>query len=683
MTFLLIGIFLAAVTLGAIVWIRNTQHRVYQSFFALCITGGLWTLTNALFFEVGGVLQYVDALVSYAVMGLFATAFVIFCKELTNNTTHQKAIAWAGVIGSIISAFPGLVSSDVQNNAIITTPFIFIYAACILLFFATGIFYLIRGYKSAGSVRRRQITLVLVGIVITFSGASVCNLILPLFGDYRFVSLGPVFSVVFLFFFAYTIVKHQLFDIKRTLTRFLAHAASVTVLGGLVGYCTYWLFTYGSSSVSMPFLFIVSGMVVAALFPITKKVFDFVTKRIFFSSEYDTQKAIDTMTGYFAKSSTLRDLEHGACRKLEEIVGSLHIRVTYTVPPEVLRSTKEVGRKFIIKDFVENISENEPLLSYMQKNAISVCVLLTVHNKIIGTLNFSDKANGTFYTAHDIEFINIISDSFAIALQNAQRFSEIQLFNVELQDKIKEATDELRQTNKRLRAIDASKDEFISMASHQLRTPLTSIKGYISMLLEGDLGRLAPAQRKALEEAYNSSQRMVYLIGDFLNLSRLQTGRFEIERSRASLPRIIEEEIAQLRATAQARGVTLRYDAPTDFPSVLIDETKIRQVMMNFIDNAIYYSKPTGGEVVVLLDHTVGGVVFQVKDNGIGVAASDRHELFTKFYRTATARKARPDGTGIGLYMAKKVVDAHGGAIIFESKENVGSTFGFRLPLTQ
>lgn len=221
------------------------------------------------------------------------------------------------------------------------------------------------------------------------------------------------------------------------------------------------------------------------------------------------------------------------------------------------------------------------------------------------------------------------------------------------------------------------------MASHQLRTPLTSIKGYISMLLDGDLGEVSEAQRRALQEAYDSSQRMVYLIGDFLNLSRIQTGRFELELVDVSLPRILAEEIDQLRQSAEKRNVSLMYAAPEDFPDVPADETKIRQVMMNYIDNAIYYAKPSGGEVLITLEQKPHNVVFTVKDNGIGVPISVQKRLFTKFYRADNARKARPDGTGIGLYMSKRVITAHGGTILFSSKENQGSEFGFSLPIKQ
>jgi len=125
----------------------------------------------------------------------------------------------------------------------------------------------------------------------------------------------------------------------------------------------------------------------------------------------------------------------------------------------------------------------------------------------------------------------------------------------------------------------------------------------------------------------------------------------------------------------------LLYSAPENFPLVSADQTKIRQVMMNFIDNAIYYSKQVGGEILITLENRQDSVLFSVKDNGIGVPASVRARLFTKFYRAENARKARPDGTGIGLYMSKRVILAHGGSVVFESKENQGSEFGFVLPI--
>jgi signal transduction histidine kinase len=144
---------------------------------------------------------------------------------------------------------------------------------------------------------------------------------------------------------------------------------------------------------------------------------------------------------------------------------------------------------------------------------------------------------------------------------------------------------------------------------------------------------------------------------------------------------LVQFEVSQLTETAKSRSVTLVFDMPEKFPHLMLDATKTHQVCMNMIDNAIYYT-PAGGTVTVALRETATAVEFTVQDTGIGVPRSVQHKLFSKFYRASNAQKARPDGTGLGLFMAKKVVVAEGGAIIFESEEGKGSTFGFRFSKT-
>jgi len=175
---------------------------------------------------------------------------------------------------------------------------------------------------------------------------------------------------------------------------------------------------------------------------------------------------------------------------------------------------------------------------------------------------------------------------------------------------------------------------------------------------------------------------MVYLIADLLNVSRLQTGKFIIEPKEVYLPDVVREELAQLTETAKAKRITFNYTMPDTFPTLRLDETKIRQVIMNFADNALYYT-PAGGHAEVVLKETKSSVELTITDSGMGVPKSDQHKLFSKFYRAENARKARPDGTGLGLFMAQKVIIASGGSIIFRSKEGVGSTFGFTFPKQQ
>ncbi len=295
-------------------------------------------------------------------------------------------------------------------------------------------------------------------------------------------------------------------------------------------------------------------------------------------------------------------------------------------------------------------------------------VKLMARRRLVGLLVVGFTEQITELPPESTSLIDDLSESIGVALDNKLLFEENQ-----------HVLRQLKESNEKLKALDEAKDDFVSMASHQLRTPLTAIKGYTSMVLEGDAGEINDTQRKLLEQSFTSSQRMVYLIADLLNVSRLKTGKFVIEAAPTNLAQVVSQEIGQLTETAASRKLKLTYKMPKKFPELMIDETKTRQVIMNFIDNAIYYT-PAGGHISVELTETPASVEFRVIDNGIGVPRSEKPHLFTKFYRAVNARTARPDGTGLGLFMAKKVIIAQGGAIIFESEEGKGSTFGFIFP---
>ena len=279
---------------------------------------------------------------------------------------------------------------------------------------------------------------------------------------------------------------------------------------------------------------------------------------------------------------------------------------------------------------------------------------------VVGYVTPTQQLNQT-----DTDLLDRLSESVGVALDNKLLFEENQ-----------HVLRQIKESNAKLLALDEAKDDFISMASHQLRTPLTSVKGYISMIKEGDAGKITPMQSQMLNQAFFSSQRMVYLIADLLNVSRLRTGKFVIDTAKVNLAQMINEEVDQLKEIAKVHSQKLVYSQPKNFPDLMLDDVKTRQVIMNFLDNALHYT-PKGGTITVHLLNNPNTVEFRVEDNGIGVPAGERAHLFTKFYRAANARKARPDGTGLGLFMAKKVIIAQGGSLIFESKEGKGSIFGF------
>ena len=682
MMILLLTIAFISVFFGAVVAARNPSSAINQSFFGMTFMGALWITSNAVFPYLPEGVQYADALLSYSFVGLFITFFAAFALELTNNSKFTRPIVVAGALLSAVSAFPGLIATDVINGVIQTTPALWFYAVWFTAYSVSAVTILMIGRKKVSDLRRQRIEFLVKGVVVTFIGAGFFNLILPLTGNYNYVLLGPAFSIVFIAFFTYSVMRHRLFDIKKAIARVVAYILSVALLGGALGYIGYVIYSTLDRTKYDYLIFIGIGGMVAVSFPVVKLFFDRITREIFLAGEYDIQRALDTIGAGYASATSVASLEKKNNQMLTDILHASRVVVEDDI--EGFKKKFPIHSKTVISiDAAEDEHQYDDIVQFMREESYAIIAPLIVNRKLVGYLILGDKRNGAGYSRHDLQFIDIVSDELAVALQGAQRLEEIRRLNADLQSRVNDATTELRDSNKKLRELDETKDEFISMASHQLRTPLTSVKGYISMLLDGDMGELKPAQRQVLEEAYGSSQRMVYLIGDFLNLSRLRTGKFVIERAPVSLPKIIAEEINQLREAARHKDIALSYDSPVDFPLLMLDETKIRQVMMNFIDNAIYYSKPTGGKIEVRLIKHANHITFKVSDNGIGVPAKERNKLFTKFYRAENARRARPDGTGVGLFMAKKVVVALGGAILFETKENEGSTFGFRLPLDE
>jgi signal transduction histidine kinase len=349
-------------------------------------------------------------------------------------------------------------------------------------------------------------------------------------------------------------------------------------------------------------------------------------------------------------------------------------------PADIEELVRYVTHHTIAKLFhISRLSVNDPVRRMLVSYHIEVVVPLMRRSDVVGFLFLGKKSTGR-YTRRDDRLLSASVDGLVIAIENALAVQEVKDLNESLEQRISAATKELRRSNAELQKLDEAKDEFISMASHQLRTPLTSIKGYISMIMEGDVGKVSKDQAHLLEEAFTSSERMVRLIGDFLNVSRLQTGKFVIDKHTVDLAALVESEIAALESNAASRSLKFVYKKPKNIPPLDLDESKIQQVIMNFADNAIYYSKETS-TITVSLKVSGDWVEFRVKDTGIGVPQAQQERLFGKFFRATNARQQRPDGTGVGLFLAKKVVDAHQGEIIFSSTENKGSTFGFRLPI--
>ncbi|MFL5806189.1 MAG: ATP-binding protein [Roseiflexaceae bacterium] len=227
---------------------------------------------------------------------------------------------------------------------------------------------------------------------------------------------------------------------------------------------------------------------------------------------------------------------------------------------------------------------------------------------------------------------------------------------------------------------DRLKSEFIATASHELRTPLTSIRGYIDLLLLGTLGTLSQAQNDFLKVVKNNVVRLVELIDDLLDVSRAEAGEMRLRRETIDLAEVLYEVGESLYSQFTARSISLAIDVPDGLPAVVADRQRLRQIVVNLVNNACKYT-PEGGRVDVVARNGGDKLRVDVCDTGVGIAQEAQSHIFTPFYRADNPLREQAGGTGLGLSITKTLIDLHGGEIWFESHEGRGSTFSFTLPL--
>ena len=228
--------------------------------------------------------------------------------------------------------------------------------------------------------------------------------------------------------------------------------------------------------------------------------------------------------------------------------------------------------------------------------------------------------------------------------------------------------------------VDKAKDEFVSLASHQLRTPLTASRLFLEMLLDGQVGELGKAQKEYIEKVEVSTLRMIRMVNDFLNASRADLGRLKVSPEAIQLEDLVSSHVDELRQVALKKKVDLSFESKK-LPPVLIDQSLYGQVVHNLLTNAVRYT-PAKGHVKVKLDINTNGYELIVSDNAIGIPADSKVKLFERFFRADNAKEVEGEGSGLGLYLVKKILDASGGKISYESTQNVGTTFHVIIPKT-
>jgi len=368
----------------------------------------------------------------------------------------------------------------------------------------------------------------------------------------------------------------------------------------------------------------------------------------------------------------IRDILSKALTRLAEF----HVDVAQNAE-EALQKLEREKFDLVLTDLKMPGKDGLQLLSEISKsNPDVLTVMMTGHGTIDSALE-AMKKGASDYLMKPLNLEEIIVRLQKV-IEERQRFV-----------RLKDFATQLEKANLELRRLDAMKSEFVSVASHELRTPLAAIKNAVQLVLSGKTGEISETQAKFLSMAERNINRLTNILNDLLSLSRIESGKMEMNFKELDLREVIEFVTHSLKLQANSKSITLHSEIPEEIPKVYGDREKVEQILTNLIGNAIKFT-PDGGEILITAKPFQDEgkryrkmVSISVKDNGIGIPKEHLNKIFDKFHQVEGSLHRSTGGTGLGLAITKGLVEAHQGRIWVESELGKGSTFTFTLPLSE
>jgi signal transduction histidine kinase len=394
------------------------------------------------------------------------------------------------------------------------------------------------------------------------------------------------------------------------------------------------------------------------------------------SSTLDLQTVLSAIVGHAVQ---LSGTSGGVIYEFDEAAREFHLRASFRMEGEIVQALQvtpvrpgqgATGQMATVRAPVQVpdiLEEREytgtrvrPMLARLGYRSVLAVPLLR-EERIMGALTVWRKVAGNFST-EVVNLLQTFATQSALAIQNARLFGEIE--------------DKSRQ----IEAANRHKSEFLANMSHELRTPLNAIIGFSEVLQEKLFGELNEKQAEYTDDILSSGRHLLSLINEILDLSKVEAGRMELELATFDLPLAIDNARTFVRERATKHGITLDVDVDERLGDITGDERKIKQILLNLLSNAVKFT-PEGGRIGITARQVDSAVEISVSDTGVGIAPEDQPKIFEEFRQVGSDYTHKVEGTGLGLTLAKKFVELHGGRIWVESEAGKGSTFTFTLPL--
>lgn len=679
------------IALGVLAFWRDRKNRANRDFALFSLFMAAWLASLHLFYRVDSETFLTPiGRANFAAIVLAVAHGYLFTRELVDRPSRRRFLILSGAWGlALLAAFTPLVSASEARGADgqLVTSFGFLFPAFVVHlvgYIGAAVAALITAQRTANAEQAALLRLVLFGFIAMAAITLTTNLVLPAgFGYFGLQEAGAL-SVVFLIgAFAYAVIVRHLFDIRVVIGRTVVFASLIGSLIGLYGALALFATqALRKDRVSLQeFLFNLLAVTAVGLTsePL-RKWFASRTDQWLYQKDYEQQAVVGKLN---QDLSAVFDLDEALRLVVASLSETLHLTRVAALSFEPGDDGKPVIKTMIEAGHGDSIrsveAEGESLASFfaaqsgplelgrsgdkrpeeaptrdsamatLEALSIAVAIPLKQRDQLIGLLLLGNKGSGDRFTRRDIAFAELVGAPALSAIQKAKLYEG-----------------------------DQAKTEFVSIAAHELLTPITGMQGYLSMVLDEGMGQVDARAKGYLEKVASSAKRLAALVKDLLSISRMESGRVKIDPRPVDVEALIQDAVDQVAPAAAAKGLALTVDFGTALPRAFADPDRLMEVLVNLIGNAIKYTPKGSVTVRTRLDGVM--VKVSVEDTGLGMTEEARKQLFTKFYRVRTTETESIQGTGLGLYVTKSMVEKMGGTISVLSAPGAGSVFSFTVP---
>lgn len=575
-----------------------------------------------------------------------------------------------------------------------------------MIFFAIYValfFYILlkKYYQEKNKIERSKTFYYILGFsVLNFIGGTA---FLPAYS----IPIYPIFlasPLIFSLIITYSIVYLGLMNIKLIMRRYSVYLLSFVSLFIPAYLILYYIYLFYFQYFFPIFIAIYISSLIS--FDPLKKKYYYLANKYFFSSLYDTKNLIYKLNNDLRSSLEIKKIFHSVTKVLTP---AFHFKSIAIIKfndrqkkwsllyndsfPKLDLKIKHINNNDINKIFSNNqpvnsktIQENSEVTSMFKKHLKSLRIELLIpirinKDKLNYLILFGPKESGDPYHKKDLQILKIVANEIGIAIENALLYQSVKRFNIKLQKEVSRATTKLEIQNKTLVKLDEVKDEFISIVSHQLRTPLTGIRWFTEILIKNKDKNLNHKQIEMLQHIGASNMSLIKLVNDLLDVSHIETGhKFIINKNNFLVNELINEVLKENIYLIKKKKLMIDNKIKKDLV-IYADRDKIKQVWQNLISNATKYTDDQKTIQIYSRVNNKNQIVFYLKDEGVGIPQKEQAKLFNKFFRANNASLKHAEGTGLGLHIARELIRAHQGEMFFKSKENRGSSFYFSLPI--